>query len=52
MTDEPKMVQLDVTCVQAGCVNQNVKIRVQTFEHAEVMCGPCSSILVDDVPEA
>jgi hypothetical protein len=46
--NEPTTVT--VTCVKAGCENRNIPLTVTTFVHAEVMCGPCGAILVDDVP--
>jgi len=49
--DEPQPLEVTVTCTKAKCPNRNLLITVLTFAHANVICGPCGSTLVNDVPE-
>jgi len=51
MPDEQKPVKVDVMCTKAKCENRNIVIQVTTYPHANVICGPCGSTLVADVPE-
>jgi ribosomal protein S27E len=51
MPTEPEPVKMTVTCTKAKCVNRNVLINITTYPHANVICGPCGSTLVADVPE-
>jgi hypothetical protein len=45
------MHDVTVMCFTEGCRNAGFSITVQTVEHAQVICGPCGTVLIDDVPE-
>lgn len=48
---DPVLQKLIVTCTTDGCINSGIAIEVTTIQHAQVSCGPCRAVLVDDVPE-
>jgi hypothetical protein len=47
--EEIVLLNVSVTCTNAACKNFDRLIEVVTFEHAQVICGPCGTVLDSDV---
>ena len=48
----PQMVELTVRCDTSVCANYGVDIVVSAAVGGNVICGPCSSVLVETVMDA
>ena len=49
--NDPQIVTVTVSCSTEGCGNAGAIISVTTVEHSKVVCGPCGTVMIEDVPE-